>query len=369
VTQLTIKRLLTKKDSLGETKTDAISVTLGPKDVVLKVDQAAITTNNITYAAFGDAMDYWQFFPTHLEDWGHMPVWGFADVVHSELDGIDVGERIYGYFPLASHLVVQPVRISERGFYDGSEHRLGLTSAYNQYTRSTTEVDPGYRVDKEMYQSLVRPLFITSYMLADFLVDNNAFDAHQLVVSSASSKTAYGTAYCLKKSNPELNLIALTSSKNVAFVEGLGCYDAVMSYDDYTDISADIPTTYVDFSGNEGLRERLHIHFGDYLVYDCFAGSAQHTEFLKDLGFPGPKPIMFFAPIQIKKRNKDFGGPEVTRKFSAAQNEFISHLADAKPAWMDIQEHAGFTATQKLITALHSGEVDPHIGNIVRLAG
>ena len=45
---------------------------------------------------------------------------------------------------------------------------------------------------------IVRPLFITSFMLADFLQDNAFFGARQVVVSSASSKTAYGTAFCLQ---------------------------------------------------------------------------------------------------------------------------------------------------------------------------
>lgn len=64
----------------------------------------AITTNNITYAAFGEAMQYWDFFPTSEAEWGHMPVWGFADVVSSSVPGVEVGERFYGYFPIASHL-------------------------------------------------------------------------------------------------------------------------------------------------------------------------------------------------------------------------------------------------------------------------
>ena len=34
---------------------------------------------------------------------------------------------------------------------------------------------------------LLRPLFITSFMLADFLEDNGFFGARQIVVSSASS--------------------------------------------------------------------------------------------------------------------------------------------------------------------------------------
>ena len=34
----------------------------------------ALTANNITYAAFGEAMHYWAFFPTGVEATGCLPV-------------------------------------------------------------------------------------------------------------------------------------------------------------------------------------------------------------------------------------------------------------------------------------------------------
>ena len=56
---------------------------LADGQVRLRVHQFAFTANNITYAAFGDAMQYWQFYPSHEEGWGIVPVWGFAQVVQS----------------------------------------------------------------------------------------------------------------------------------------------------------------------------------------------------------------------------------------------------------------------------------------------
>src|SRR5690554_8183394 len=44
---------------------------------------------------------------------------------------LEVGERFYGYWPIATHLVVEPVRVTERGFYDGArseEHTSELQS-------------------------------------------------------------------------------------------------------------------------------------------------------------------------------------------------------------------------------------------------
>lgn len=162
-----------------------------------------------------------------------MPVWGFADVIASTVDGVAVGERFYGYFPIASHLRVWPERVTARGFYDGAAHRKTLTSAYNQYMRCSA--DAAYREADENYQMLVRPLFITSFMLADFLQDQAFFGAQQLVFSSASSKTAYGTAFCLQ-AYPQVQRIALTSARNKDFVAGLGCYGAVAAYDELPQI-------------------------------------------------------------------------------------------------------------------------------------
>ncbi|MCJ0762382.1 DUF2855 family protein [Variovorax terrae] len=360
-----LTRLFTRKNALNHTRIETGALApLAEGEALLKIRRVAVTTNNITYAAFGDAMQYWNFFPTPEADWGHMPVWGFADVAASSVPGVEVGERFYGYWPVASHLRMQPVRVTERGFYDGAPHRLALTSAYNQYTRCSA--DPAYRAADENYQMLVRPLFITSFMLADFLQDNGFFGARRLVLSSASSKTAYGTAFCLQ-SAPEVERVALTSPRHQGFVEGLGCYHRTVGYDALEAIDPHAPTLYVDFSGDEALRERVHRHFGEALVYDCFAGSAGNTNFLRDTGLPGPAPAFYFAPVQIRKRNADWGHAEVNRRFNEAQLAFIRRVGDAGAPWMQVVEHRGFEAAQALIGDLHAGRTDPLQGHVVVL--
>jgi Protein of unknown function (DUF2855) len=360
-----LTRLLTDKSALQKTRvTQEPLAPLADGEALLKINRVALTTNNITYAAFGDAMQYWNFFPTGQEGWGHMPAWGFADVAASSVEGVEVGERFYGYWPLASHLRMRPERVTPRGFYDGSPHRSTLTSAYNQYTRCSA--DPAYSAADESYQMLVRPLFITSFMLADFLQDNGFFGAKRLVVSSASSKTAYGTAFC-RTGWPDLELVALTSGRNKPFVESLGCYDRAVDYDALETIAPDQPTLYVDFSGDESLRARIHHHFGAALVYDCYAGSAQNTEYLRNQALPGPEPKFYFAPIQIRKRNADWGHAVVNQKFNEAQLAFIRRVSDPQKPWMRLQTHHGFARAQTLVEDLHAGRVDPLVGHVVVL--
>ncbi|RJG08092.1 DUF2855 family protein [Noviherbaspirillum cavernae] len=361
---LTVTRLLTRKNALNQTRVETFQLPLPLKDgeVLLKIGRVAITTNNITYAAFGDVMQYWDFFPVQDPDWGHMPVWGFADVVVSTVPGVAVGERFYGYFPIASHIRMQAERVSKRGFVDGAEHRLTLNSAYNHYTRCTE--DPAYSVANESYQAIVRPLFITSFMCADFLQDNSFFGAHQVVVSSASSKTAYGTAFCLH-GKYDVKLVGLTSRRNREFVESLGCYHQVVTYEEMGAIDSKQPTLYLDFSGDESLRAKVHHDFGDALVYDCFAGSTQNTEFLRKTDLPGPEPRFYFAPTQIRKRNADWGHEVVNQRFNEAQLRFIERVSASDKPWMKIAESHGYAETQQLIADMHGGRIDPRMGHVV----
>ncbi len=63
----TLTRLETRKDALGNRPPGSApdAGTLAPGEVLLRIDRFSLTTNNITYAAFGDAMmKYWSFFPT-----------------------------------------------------------------------------------------------------------------------------------------------------------------------------------------------------------------------------------------------------------------------------------------------------------------
>ena len=78
----------------------------------LTIDRFAFTSNNISYAQAGDALNYWAFFPAP-EGFGSIPVWGFATVVESELDDLPTGEIIWGYYPTVSytHLTLPTKRI------------------------------------------------------------------------------------------------------------------------------------------------------------------------------------------------------------------------------------------------------------------
>ena len=100
----------------------------------MRVDRFALTANNITYGVVGERIGYWAFFPPQDNadgGWGIIPVWGFADVVRSRCAEIPEGTRLYGYFPMASHWVMRPARVTEARMIDGSDHRQALPPVYN----------------------------------------------------------------------------------------------------------------------------------------------------------------------------------------------------------------------------------------------
>ncbi len=360
------RRLMTRKAEIGETRLDTTPAPapLAEGEALLGLDRFSLTTNNITYAAYGDAIGYWKVFPTAVEGYGLMPVWGFADVLASRAPGVEVGARVFGYFPMADTLRVQVETVSRGGFADGSPWRKAVPDIYNRYVLCAA--DRNYDPSLENSEALFRPLFVTSYTAIDFLRDNGFFGARRIVVSSASSKTAYGAAWCLEGDG--VTVVALTGARNRAFVEGLGAYDAVHGYDEVEALPADEPTLYLDLAGDPELRRRVHARFGDRLVYDCLVGSTQSGSFqLDDPDLIGPKPQFFFAATCLDAHRERGTLQAFYGRFLADQKRFFERVVDPASPWIRIVEHEGLEAAATVVRALADGVSDPAEGAIVRL--
>ncbi len=299
--------------------------------------------------------------------WGCIPVWGFATVVQSLHPGVAVGERLYGYWPMASHAVLTPVKLSAAAFSDGAPHRAALHAVYNQYQRVTS--DAFYTPDSEPEQALLRPLFLTAWLIDDFLADNGFFgtaaaDARGLMLlSSASSKTAIATAAMLAK-RPEIEVIGLTSAANVDFCKRLGCYSRVLAYDQLDALAADTPAVYVDFAGSGPLRLAVHSRFSR-LAYSCSIGGTHVTELGGAKDLPGPKPTLFFAPAQVKKRHTDWGAATFGERLVSAWHGYRQQVASANPPWLVVQQHRGAAAMQAAYAEVLAGRGDPQLGHML----
>jgi len=358
--------LLVRKDRPSQARlASADDDSLAPGQVRVRVERFALTANNVTYAAFGDAMQYWRFFPSAEEGWGIVPVWGFGEVVQSGHPGVAVGERLWGYWPMAGSAVLQPCKLSPEGFADGAPHRAELHPVYNFYTRCNA--DPFYTADSEDLQALLRPLFTTSWLIDDFLADQQFFGARRVLLSSASSKTAYGTAFQLRQ-REGIELVGLTSAANRAFCEALGCYDRVLAYEDLAQLDSDVPCLYVDFAGNARFRRTVHTQMTD-LRYDCAVGGTHVAELGGGADLPGPRPTLFFAPAQARKRQQDWGAGEFGRRLLAGWQAFRDRVGDPAAPWLRVRTAASADAALQAWQQLAAGEAAPDAGHIVALRG
>ena len=347
----------------------------------LAIEHFALTANNITYAAFGEAMKYWQFFPAADAGLGCLPVWGFATVTESRAEGVAVGRRVWGFFPAGTHLVLTPGRVRAGSFADIAPHRQDLAAAYQHYV--FCDADPAWQARLEGLQAVLRPLFVTSFLIDDFLADEQFFGARQLLLSSASSKTAYGTAFCLAQRKAMSGaagaagaaavpqLVGLTSPGNLAFTNSLGCYDAVRDYADLATLDPAVPTVFLDFAGNAAVRRRIHQHFGSALQHSSSIGGTHWSALGSGGGLPGPRPTLFFAPAQIKKRSlpppEGWGRDVLEQRIEQAFSAFIARIESAGDPWLQIVNRSGTAATEDAYRALLDGRADARLGLMLSL--
>jgi Protein of unknown function (DUF2855) len=328
--------------------------------LLVKVDRFAFTANNITYATLGDQLKYWQLFPAP-DGFGIIPVWGFGEVVASRHPAIEIGERLFGYFPMASHLVIEAADVSKRGLRDAAAHRQGVAPVYDAYARVSGNGDfEGRNAD---YQALLRPLFMLSFLVDDFLRENEFFGARGVLLSSASSKTAFGLAHLLHSNPKPTQVIALTSAANADFVRSLGCYHDVVLYDRVEELPTDSSVAFVDMAGNSALRARLHHHFGHAMAYSGQIGLTHRSFSGDEPELPGAKPAWFFAPDQIRRRAKEWGPGGVDQRFGAAWSSFAPTL----PTRLAVVEGRGRAAIRKVYLDTLDGRIPPAQGHMLSL--
>jgi len=332
-----------------------------PDEVLLvKVDRFAFTANNITYATLGDQLKYWQLFPAP-EGFGNIPVWGFGEVIASSHPSIQIGERLFGYFPMATHLVIEAADVNKRGLRDAAAHRQGVAPVYNAYARVSS--DAGFEGLNGDHQALLRPLFMLSFLVDDFLAEKNFFSARSVILTSASSKTAFGLAHLLHTQREDIRMIGLTSAANADFVRSLGCYDDVVTYDRIEELPKDSPVALVDMAGNSALRARLHHHFREAMKYSGQIGLTHQSFSPDEPELPGAKPAWFFAPDQIRKRAREWGPGGIDRRFGAAWSTFAPTL----PKRLTVVEGRGPTVVAQVYLDTLNGRIPPAQGHMLSL--
>ncbi|GMN14268.1 DUF2855 family protein [Altererythrobacter sp. MTPC7] len=332
----------------------------------LAVESFSVTANNVTYAVVGDGFGYWNFFPASDgkgSEKGIVPMWGHARVIEDNGSGLDVGERVYGYLPMATHLDIVPGKVTPHGFIDAAEHRQPMSPVYNQYSRLAA--DPEHDPGREGERMIFGPLFKTGFLIEYFLRGEEWFGAQRMILTSASSKTAMGLASVARQNSPGIRRIGLTSAGNVEFVEKTGLYDEVLSYDAAGSLPAE-PSVSVDFAGNAALLATIHRQLGDALKYSCLVGATHIEErgnggMGGEEGLPGPKPILFFAPDHAVAMFKELGPEEAGKRVAAAWHGFLADVGDT----VSIERHSGLSAARDQFVKMAGGDIDPASGIVI----
>ncbi len=356
-----METLEVRKDDLSRTQIVAADApALKDGEILVKTDRFALTANNITYGVVGEKIGYWKFFPAE-EGWGVIPVWGFADVVQTKSADVKEGERLYGYFPMGTHLVMAPANVKPERLFDGAAHRAGLPPVYNSYARTRAEAHYDPKMDDE--RMLLFPLYATSFCLYDFLADSKWFGAGQIIIVSASSKTAIGLAMALADDASAPQTVALTSAGNLGTVSKLRLYSSVHAYDDIASIDASVPTVIVDMSGNGKVLSALHKRLGDNMRYCSNVGVTHYDENEMGPDFIRERSAMFFAPGHIQKRSKEWG-PGVFEKKAFV---FWRDAAVRSRAWLKFERALGLKGLETAYRKVLNGESAPDRGVIVEL--
>jgi hypothetical protein len=331
---------------------------LKQNEVLFEIDRFALTSNNISYASAGDMLGYWQFFPT-TDGYGRIPAMGYANVIQSNHPDIEVGNRYWGFYPMSTHLVAQAGKITKSGFSDVSKHREKLAPIYSRF--DDVRFNPLYEAEREDHDLLLRGLFLTSWLVDDFMFDNDHFGADAYAITCASSKTSIALAFVAKQRGLK-KTIGITSEKNRSFTQSLDCYDEVISYDEVKMLDNAQKIMIVDMAGHYGAMKDLHEHFDDHVKYSCKVG-ATHLDNLKGdtSQFPGAKPTFFFAPTQAQKRTEEWGAGEVQKRIGMSLKEFQIH----SDQWMTVKRDSGLDEIKNTFTEVVQGNIPPNRGIIL----
>lgn len=326
---------------------------LEPGTVRLGIEALALTSNNVTYAALGERAGYLSTFPAP-PGFGRVPAWGFAVVEASAHEDVAVGSRYFGLLPMSTDLTVRPAPMGTGSFLDTSAHRSGLDDSYRRY-RPAGEPD-----HLDPLRAVVQTIYPACLQLADHVTGMNA-DAGPMtvVLSSASSKTAIGTAERLAH-EPGIRTHGLTSPVNIAFTAGLGVYDQVSAYDDLGSLATDGPAVFLDLTRNPDLVTSVHHLLGNRLRKTVLIGGTHSVE---PLELPGlPEPERFFAPAQQALQRTKVGDLAYEQRLAAAEQQFLHRAAE----WLRVDEQNGPAALQDAVRALLAGPQAPDVAIVVR---
>ncbi|KAI9016702.1 hypothetical protein DFJ74DRAFT_678011 [Hyaloraphidium curvatum] len=345
---------------------------LANDEVLIKIEKFGLTANNVSYIITGKSLRYFDFFPAQDKKYGKMNVWGFGIVVKSKHAVVKEGERLWGYFPFASHLVCTPGTVTSTHIVlsrpDLPKDRL----AYLTYTRLSGEDPLRVPAELEDHAMVFSPLWSTGFMLADFLSQKTYLGATSkaVIITSASSKTSYALAFCLRTVDKSARVIGLTSKRNVPFVEGLRLYDEIVTYDDIKEKLTvyDGGAVMVDMAGDSKVTRAVYERYGGEanLKGTVRVGATHYEGPGPDKNFYRPKnSSFFFAPAWAQQRVAELGAAKYAELRGSVWDQTVPRLRD----FIDIVKVRSVPDAEQLARKMIRGDIDAKAGYVIELAG
>ena len=199
---------------------------------------------------------------------------------------------MYGYLPIGTFPVDMQVETKKDVpgiFWEISEHRAKLMPLYNKYFFYPLAIPAqqnGNHLQSQAYDSLIRVLFETSYMMNRFVFpwdpkelvhpglgggwtfEDSQIGNATLLLFAASGKTGLAFAHSLKHGRPAENkpktIIGVGSQSSKDFAKSTGLFDTVMEYGDSTKgdlakrlgLAPDSKVVLCDFGSRDGAASK-----------------------------------------------------------------------------------------------------------------
>ena len=194
------------------------------------------------------------------------------------------------------------------------------------------------------------------------MYDHDYYGAEQYLITSASSKTSIALAFTIR-ARGERPSIGLTSEANRDFVESLGCYDQVITYNEVQSLTPSTHSILVDMAGSAKTLHDVHHHFQDQLRYSCRIGATHRDNLVTTEKLPGAVPTFFFAPTQLKKRTVDWGTGEMMKQMNAGLLNYIEFCRTT----ITINHTTDENKIDSIYQTVLSGKADASVGQIISL--
>ena len=309
--------------------------TLADGEVIIEIDRLALTANTVSYGVAGKSglIRYLESFPAP-QGYARMPFWGFGNIIASAHPELSVGERLYGFYPPSTYLLTKMDKVTPTACRDVTPCRGSIPAFYSEYARVAAE--PSYNPAFDDMQSLLRPVISTSFLLENYISRHGFYGARNIIITSASSKTAFGFGHFLVNNHADkCQAIGLTSAGNKAFVEKIGCYHQVLTYDEVETLPHE-PSVLFDMAGNSSVRGAIHHHLGALIAYSGTVG-ATHWEAIgaDDAALPGPRPVFWSGPDEVALLAKKSDDPAQMLDMISAR---VSGLMLEAAQWLSVTQ-------------------------------